>query len=387
MSKVIYPNQMIGILGGGQLGKMLGQSAQKMGYRVSMYDEGQSACGFGVSQLTKVGSFNDQEKIDAFARSVAVLTYEFENINGDILASLKNSTNLPQNTDFLLTTQNRLNEKKWLDEQGISCAAYAAVRNMSDLRAGIDLVGLPAILKRTRFGYDGKGQLRINTQTDLANQNQLTEMLEAECVLEAFYPFEYEASVVVARDVFGTTICFPPAINSHVNGILFTSLTRLAIPQVVKDSMIQIAETIAHSSQLIGVCGIEFFISPDQEVVVNELAPRPHNTAHYTIEGTNVSQFDQHILAITGRPIVPIRLFTPTLMVNILGQHMEEIPELIKHFPEAMIHLYDKGEPEHQRKMGHFTIMDDDVEKLEKMVECDLLLKRWREAIKTEEHE
>ncbi|MGP6147278.1 5-(carboxyamino)imidazole ribonucleotide synthase [Jeotgalibaca sp. A122] len=386
MSKTIYPNQTIGILGGGQLGKMLGQSAQKMGYRVGMYDEGKTACGFGVSHYTQVGSFNDQEKVMDFARSVDVLTYEFENINGEILTKLNDSTYLPQNTDFLLTTQNRLNEKKWLGENGIPCAAYMAVNTREDLIAALEKTGYPAILKRTRFGYDGKGQFKINNSSDLENLAELSKILEAECVLEAFYPFEYETSVVVARDVFGTVACFPPVVNQHVAGILFTSVTSSTIPEAVQNKMIAIAEKIAHSSELIGVCGIEFFVSGDGEVVVNELAPRPHNTGHYTIEGTNVSQFDQHILAITGRPIIPVRLLTPTLMVNILGQHIAEIPELIKHFPEAIIHLYDKGEPRHQRKMGHFILMDEAVEKLERLVESDSLLKRWRDAIKMEEN-
>lgn len=386
MNKTIYPNQTIGILGGGQLGKMLGQSAQKMGYRVGMYDEGQNACGFGVSHHTQVGSFDDRKKVMNFARSVDVLTYEFENINGEILAGLNDSTYLPQNTNFLLTTQNRLHEKKWLGENGIPCAAYETVNNMRDLRTALEKIGYPAILKRTRFGYDGKGQFRLNAESDLENQTELPTILEAECVLEAFYPFDYESSLVVARDAFGTIVCFPPVVNQHVAGILFTSLTSSRIPVTVQRKMTLIAEKIASSSELIGVCGIEFFVSGEGEVVVNELAPRPHNTGHYTIEGTSVSQFDQHILAITGRPLIPVRLLTPTLMVNILGQHMVEIPELIQNFPEAIIHLYDKGEPRPQRKMGHFVLMDESVEKLEKLVESDTLLKRWREAIKTEEN-
>lgn len=385
MNKKIYPNQTIGILGGGQLGKMLGQAAQKMGYRVAMYDEGETACGFGVSHLTKTGSFNDKEKVMDFAHYVDVLTYEFENINGEILSDLHVNTHLPQNTDFLLTTQNRLSEKKWLGENGIPCAAYAEVNNMEELKAALASIGYPAILKRTRFGYDGKGQFRINTEADLNNTADVASMLEAECVLEAFYPFDYEASIVVARDVFGTVECFPLVVNQHVNGILFTSLTSAKIPEAVQSEMTRIAEKIAHSSQLVGVCGIEFFVSGNGEVVVNELAPRPHNTGHYTIEGTNISQFDQHILAITGRPLVPIRLLTPTLMVNILGQHMAEIPELMDHFPKAIIHLYDKGEPRRQRKMGHFTLMDESVEELEYYVANDTLLKRWHDAIKTEE--
>ena len=384
MSKRIYPNQTIGILGAGQLGKMLGQSAQKMGYRVAMYDEGTSACGFAVSHRTETGSFNDTEKVLAFARSVDVLTYEFENINGDILLDLQTDAHVPQNTEFLLTTQNRLSEKAWLNEQGVPCVAYAKVHSAADLQTALAHIGFPAILKRTRFGYDGKGQFRLNSEKDLLKHAELAEMLEAECVLEAFYPYDYEASIVVARDIFGTIECFPAVVNQHVAGILFTSVTNTVISEVVQSKMTAIATIIAHQSQLIGVCGIEFFITNNDEVVVNELAPRPHNTGHYTIEGTNVSQYDQHILAITGRALIPVRLLTPTLMVNILGQHIPDIPELLNHFPEAIVHLYDKGEPRLQRKMGHFILMAETVEELETLLHQDSFIKKWREAVKTE---
>lgn len=383
MSKTFYPNQTIGILGAGQLGKMLGQSAQKMGYRVEMYDESDSACGFAVSHHTETGSFDDHERVVAFARSVDVLTYEFENINGEILADLHTRTFLPQNTAFLLLVQNRLSEKAWLTEQGVPCADYDEVRSLADLQAAVERIGFPCILKRTRFGYDGKGQFRLNSEADLAKSTELAGMLEAECVLEAFYPFDYEASIVIARDTFGTIDCFPTVINQHVDGILFTSLTA-QVPEAVQTKMTAIATKIAQESELVGVCGIEFFVTNSGEVVVNELAPRPHNTGHYTIEGTNVSQFDQHILAITGRPLLPTRLLTPTLMVNILGQHIPEIPELIKHFPQAIIHLYDKGEPRYQRKMGHFSLMADSMAALEMLVNQDSLIKRWRKAVRTE---
>lgn len=384
MSKRIYPNQTIGILGAGQLGKMLGQSAQKMGYRVAMYDEGDFACGFAVSHRTETGSFNDSEKVMAFARSVDVLTYEFENINGDILLDLQTGAYVPQNTEFLLITQNRLSEKAWLNEQGVPCADYVEIRSFADLQSALERIGFPAILKRTRFGYDGKGQFRLNSEADLLKYSELSEILEAECVLEAFYPFDYEASIVVARDIFGKIECFPTVINQHVAGILFTSVTNTVISEVVQTKMTAIAYTIAHNSQLIGVCGIEFFITNNDEVVVNELAPRPHNTGHYTIEGTNISQYDQHILAITGRSLVPVRLLTPTLMVNILGQHIPEVPELMKYFPEAIVHLYDKGEPRHQRKMGHFILMAETVEELEVLLNQDSFIKKWRDAVKME---
>jgi len=382
MSKTIYPNQTIGILGGGQLGKMLGQSAQKMGYKVGMYDKGKEACGFGVSHMTATGSFDDEEKILDFARSVDVLTYEFENINGTILNELNDQTHLPQGASFLLATQHRVQEKSWLNDQNIPTVDYVAVQTMTELKKALKKLGYPAILKTSRFGYDGKGQLRIKEEADLKEQAEdIEQLLGADCVLESFCPFDYEASIVVARDTFGTVECFPPAVNIHRAGILSASITPKDLPQEVVNQMTDIAEKIAQEAELIGVCGIEFFVTSKEEVLVNEIAPRPHNTGHYTIEGCNVSQFDQHILAITGRPLVPIKLLMPTLMVNILGQHVEQVPTLMEHFPAAIIHLYDKGEPRPQRKMGHFTLMADSVEKLENILETDSMLNDWLDAI------
>nr|WP_277631114.1 5-(carboxyamino)imidazole ribonucleotide synthase [Atopococcus tabaci] len=382
MNKTIYPSQTIGILGAGQLGKMLGQSAQKMGYRVAMYDKGTEACGFGVSHFSKIGSFDDKDNVMEFARSVDVLTYEFENINGEILQELNTHTRLPQGASFLLTTQHRVQEKTWLNEQGIPTTRFSAVGNKDELKTALDRFGFPAVLKTTRFGYDGKGQLRLNTPTDLEEKaEEVADLLQAECILEAFCSFEYEASIVVARDAHGTVTCFPPAVNHHRAGILSASLTPGCLSQTVMERMQTAAEKVAEAAELIGVCGIEFFVTAEEDVLVNELAPRPHNTGHYTIEGCNVSQFDQHILAVAGRPLMPVRLLTPTLMVNILGQHMDHVPELMRRFPDAVVHLYDKGEPKHQRKMGHFTLTDPSAERLEQLLESDPFLNEWLDAI------
>lgn len=385
MSRTIYPGQSIGILGGGQLGKMLGQSAQKMGYRIAMYDEGEKACGFGVSHFTKIGSFNDKQSVLDFARSVDVLTYEFENINGEIVQELNGSVYFPQGADFLLTIQNRLAEKSWLNQQEISSVDYVAVSNMADLKAALEVVGYPAVLKTTRFGYDGKGQCFISQPCELTDNSDLADLLQSECILEAYCSFDYEASIIVSRDVFGTVECFPPVVNTHLEGILATSFTPPHFPALIAAEMKAIAEKIAQVSDLIGVCGIEFFVTAEGKILVNELAPRPHNTGHYTIEGCNVSQFDQHILAITGRPLIPVQLLAPTLMINILGQHIEKLPALMEHFPQAVIHLYDKGEPKRQRKMGHFTLIGDSSMQLEQLLQDDTFIKEWLEAVKGEE--
>lgn len=384
MSKTIYPGKMVGILGGGQLGKMLGQSAQKMGYRVAMYDESDGVCGFGVSHLTQVGSFNDQESVLGFARSVDVLTYEFENINGKILQQLNEQVHLPQGASFLLTTQHRLTEKNWLQAQGIVSVDYRSVENQAELVQALNELGYPAVLKTARFGYDGKGQVVLRSEVDVLENQDVRALLEGACILEAFCPFDYEASIIVARDQHGNIECFPPVVNTHIEGILAASVTTRKITSEIEAKMKHMAETIAGQAGLIGVCGIEFFVTAAGDVLVNEMAPRPHNTGHHTIEGCNVSQFDQHVLAVTGRAIVPIRTLTPTLMVNILGQHMEHLPALMAEFPEAMVHLYDKGEAKMQRKMGHFTIMAECVEELEQILAENAFIQSWFDAIKGE---
>lgn len=381
MSKTLYPGRTIGILGGGQLGKMLGESAQKMGYRVGMYDEKAGVCGFGVSHFTKVGSFGDRASVLDFGRSVDVLTYEFENINGEILKDLNESVHLPQGAAFLLKTQNRLEEKGWLSEQAIPSVAYAAVRGRDELVGALEQVGYPAVLKTTRFGYDGKGQCRLTSPADLSENPELEALLKGECILEAFCSFAYEASLIVARDIFGTVECFPPAVNTHLEGILVASRTPDNLPEAVLTQMKGIAEQIARKAELIGVCGIEFFVTAEGKVLVNELAPRPHNTGHYTIEGCNVSQFDQHILAVAGRPLIPVRLLAPTLMINILGQHMTLLPALMEKFPQAMVHIYDKGEAKRQRKMGHFVLVGDKAADLERLLQEDPFLIKWMELV------
>lgn len=356
MIKQLFPGATIGIVGAGQLGKMLAQSAQKMGYKVALYDPNPNSCGFAVAHHHTIASFDDEAALMAFAQTVDVLTYEFENINGTILAQLSQKANLPQGTHLLQTSQHRLSEKQWLQANDIPVVPFMSVETSAQLDVAIEQLGLPILLKSARFGYDGKGQLKLNTLEDLSRQQtELAQLLQQPCVAEAYCPFDYEVSVIVARDGYGNIELFPLSVNEHCNGILYQSVVGVSIPDSVVQQVHSIAKKIAHEAQLIGVCGIEFFVLKTGEVVVNELAPRPHNTGHYSIEACNVSQFDQHILAITGRQLVPVTLLSPARMVNILGQHIEDLPAAFAQFPHAMFHLYDKGTPALHRKMGHFT--------------------------------
>lgn len=382
MIKTIFPPQTIGIIGGGQLGKMLAQSAQKYGFRVHIYDPSANACAKGVSHQFTMGSFDDREKLLEFASEVDVLTYEFENINSDILKELSHKTHLPQGYEFLITTQNRIREKKWLNAIGLKTVSFVEVNSLKDLKQGLINLGYPAVLKTTSLGYDGKGQIVLKNEKQLeTDAHIITSLLEQTCILEAFCDFKMEASVVVSRDQYGHIDCFESTKNLHYSGLLSASVTTNSISDQLQKKLKQMAEKIALKSSLVGVCGVEFFITHDEDLIVNELAPRPHNTGHYTIEGCNISQFDQHILAITGREIHTSKVLLPTMMINILGQHIPLMSRLMKEFPHALIHIYDKGEPRKQRKMGHFILCGETNNELENLIRNHDFLSEWFEMI------
>ncbi|MGQ8820345.1 5-(carboxyamino)imidazole ribonucleotide synthase [Bibersteinia trehalosi] len=364
MTKTLLPNATIGIIGAGQLGKMLAQSAQKMGYRVAMFDPNATSCGFAVADWHTVADFNDADALLAFAKKVDVLTYEFENINGKILQTLHSQTNLPQGTTLLLTSQDRIKEKTWLASIDVPVVNFAEVQAVQDIENFAKSHGYPVIIKTARFGYDGKGQMKIDSHTELlAQQAEVEKLLQQPCIAEAFCPFEFEVSVMVARDQLGSVDYFPISQNEHCKGILFTSSAPAQLSTEQVANVQEYARKIAENGELVGVCGIEFFVKKDGALEVNELAPRPHNSGHYTMEACNVSQYDQHILAITGRALQPIYQHRPALMVNLLGQHIAELPMLFSQFPNAMFHLYNKGEAKKQRKMGHFTLLGSEQDK------------------------
>lgn len=380
MFKNIQPGAVIGIIGAGQLGKMMAQSAQKMGYKVAMYDPNPSSCGFNVAHSTTVAAFDDRVPLLDFVKSVDVVTYEFENIDGELLKELENVSYLPQGTNLLLNSQHRIREKTWLNHINIPTTDFAEITTYKELLEASRQLGLPAILKTTRFGYDGKGQIVLKNLEDLElRKAEIEELLVNQAlILEAFCDFDFEASVIVARDVFDTVKVFPMSRNQHIHGVLFSSLVGEDIPNDLSQKIKTIAETIARQGELIGVCGIEFFISSEGDVLVNEIAPRPHNSGHYTIESTNVSQFDQHVLAITGRPLIDIRLFEPSLMINILGQHLPLVEEMANEYPQAIYHIYDKGEAKKQRKMGHFTLTNGHFAELNSILDHSESLESWR---------
>ncbi|NLK66893.1 MAG: 5-(carboxyamino)imidazole ribonucleotide synthase [Campylobacteraceae bacterium] len=381
MSKVLNSSETIGIIGAGQLGKMLGFSAQKMGYRVAMFDPNPASCGFAVSNSYRVAKFDDEKALLEFVSSVDAVTYEFENINATTLEKVAKNSNFPQGTKLLLISQDRVKEKTWLNEIGIKTANFNEISNFNELKS----FKYPAILKTNRFGYDGKGQVLISSLDELElKKSEILELLESmkalntNCIIESFCEFESEISVIVARDIYNNIEIFPISKNVHKNGILFTSLVGLEYSEEISSQVREIATKIAKAGELVGVCGVEMFLTKNGTIIANEVAPRPHNSGHYSIEACSFSQFDEHILAVSGQKLAKTRLLEKALMINILGSHLELLPKFREFYPNAMVHIYDKGEPKRHRKMGHITITSNDIGELEEILNSSMM-QIWQE--------
>ena len=360
LSKLILPGETIGIIGGGQLGKMMAQSAKAKGFRVIVLDPTEDCpCG-QVADEQIVGSYDDLDKIKQLSEQSDVITYEFENIDADALEWLNKYAYVPQGTELLRVTQDRIEEKRHIEAAGVRVAPYAVVAKVEDVRDGVEKLGLPAVLKTARGGYDGKGQLVIRSKDDM----DLAETLVSQgtCVLEKWIPFEKEISVIVTRGTNGETAIFPVAENVHVENILHQTIVPARISMEAETKAVEAAKQIAEALGLIGTLAVEMFLAADDEIYINELAPRPHNSGHYSIEACETSQFEQHIRAVCGWPLGSTNLLKPAVMVNILGQHKQPLLDKIADLQDWKIHLYGKKEAKYKRKMGHVTLLRETVE-------------------------
>ncbi len=353
--QIIYPGAVIGIIGGGQLGKMMAVSAKQMGYKVAVVDPVKdSPCG-QVADVEITAHYNDREAIRKLAEISDIITYEFENIDYDALHWLKDHAYLPQGSELLLITQNRETEKKAIQAAGCEVAPYSIVKTKDELKQAVQELGLPAVLKTCRGGYDGKGQFVIK---EAAQMEQAAALLEhGTCILESWVSFKMELSVIVVRSVNGEISTFPTAENIHHNNILFQSIVPARVEKGIQQKAADLAGKLADELNLVGPLAVEMFLTEDGELLVNELAPRPHNSGHYTLDLCETSQFEQHIRAVCGLPLGKTDLLKPGMMVNLLGDEVklvEEDPELLK---EAKLYIYGKHEIKKGRKMGHITFM------------------------------
>ncbi len=361
LSEFIEQGKTIGIIGGGQLGQMLTFAAKQAGMRVVILDPNPDCSAAQAADSSIVAEYSDKKAIEELARRSDVLTYEFENVDLEALEDVSDKVLIPQGTELLRITKDRLREKTFLKEHGLQVAPFAAVSCREDLVSAIEEIGYPSVLKTCEGGYDGKSQLVFHTREDLKNADELLK--QGRCILEGWVEFSMECSVMVARNMDGAISVFPVSENIHRNQILHESIVPARMSGELQSNAKKMAEKIADSLNLCGILGVEMFVGSDGRLYVNELAPRPHNSGHYSIEACNFSQFAVHNRAICNWPMPKIDLLSPVVMVNILGQHVDGCRKLVLKKPQWHFHDYGKGEIRIDRKMGHVTILTDDIEK------------------------
>jgi 5-(carboxyamino)imidazole ribonucleotide synthase len=358
--RIILPGQTIGIIGGGQLGRMMALAAKAMGYRIAVLDpEPDSPCG-QVSDEKVVGAYDDLSAIKKLAELSDVITYEFENIDAVALSWLCENAYVPQGTKLLGISQDRIKEKTAIQSASVQVAPFVVIHSIDDIYDNMERLGYPAVLKTSRGGYDGKGQLVIKEKQDIKDAAALIE--HGPCVLEKWVPFKKEISVILTGSVSGETAVFPVAENIHFNNILHQTIAPARISERAKEKAIQCAKKLAQQFQLVGTLAVEMFLTDDDEIYINELAPRPHNSGHYTIEACETSQFEQHIRAVCNLPLTSTDLLKPAVMVNILGEHQAKVLEKMPEMKDWKVHFYGKKEPKIKRKMGHVTILRESVD-------------------------
>lgn len=351
-------SKTIGIIGGGQLGQMMAISAIYMGHKVVTLDPTADCPASRVSDMI-VAPYDDVDALRQLAARCDVLTYEFENVNADGLDAVIKDGQLPQGTDLLRISQNRIFEKDFLAKKaGVQVAPYKVVTSSLDLE-GLDL-SKNYVLKTATGGYDGHGQKVIREEADLVEASQLAN--SAECVLEEFVNFDLEISVIVSGNGKDVTV-FPVQENIHRNNILSKTIVPARISDQLAEKAKSMAVQISQKLNLSGTLCVEMFATAD-DIIVNEIAPRPHNSGHYSIEACDFSQFDTHILGVLGAPLPQIRLHAPAIMLNVLGQHVEKAEQYVAENPSAHLHLYGKLEAKHNRKMGHVTVFSDEADEV-----------------------
>jgi 5-(carboxyamino)imidazole ribonucleotide synthase len=351
----LKPGDTIGILGGGQLGRMLAMAAARLGLRCQVFSPDPDSPAFDVVLNATCAEYADVEALELFASDVDVITYEFENVPSAAALILAARRPVLPDRKILETTQDRLAEKDFVKRLGIGTADYADVSSAAALRAAIARIGLPAVLKTRRFGYDGKGQAIIRNGND--PDRVWADLGTKSAILEAFIPFEREISVIAARSADGHVECFDVTENEHRDHILKISRAPADIPEALAGRARAIAEEIANALNYVGVLAVEMFVlqaDGGPKVLVNEIAPRVHNSGHWTLDGASISQFEQHIRAIAGWPLgKPVR-HGPVTMTNLIGDDILGYEQWLT-VPGATVHLYGKGAPRPGRKMGHVT--------------------------------
>ena len=373
---VILPPAMLGMLGGGQLGRFFVIAAHEMGYKVTVLDPDRNSPAGKIADAHICAAFDDQAALLKLANTCAAITTEFENVPAESLSLLADIKPVRPSAYSVAIAQHRVSEKNFLKQAGLPVAPFVVINQAEDLPADGDAM-YPAILKVARFGYDGKGQARVNNQQEALSAFNAFE--HEECVLEKMLKLDYEVSVVLARDAQGNVASFPTSENSHLNGILDVSIAPARGSDAISHQAQKLASMVAEKLDYTGVLGVEFFVC-DGELLVNEMAPRPHNSGHYTIDACITNQFEQQVRVLTGLPLGSAKQHSSAVMVNLLGDiwpSADEAPAWLAALAQAQLkmHLYGKQAARAGRKMGHYTVLSanrDEAIKLAMQVRAEL---------------
>jgi 5-(carboxyamino)imidazole ribonucleotide synthase len=355
--EVFLPGSTVGVMGGGQLGRMFALAARRMGYRIHTFSPDEDTPTGQLADREIAARYDDEAAVVDFARGVDVITFEFENIPASTVEWCARFRPIRPAGRVLHLAQNRQREKEFLAGAGLPIAPFAVVKSPSELASAIARIGLPAVLKSADFGYDGKGQRK------LAPGDPLPELPATTCVLEAFVPFAKELSVLVARGIDGAMKTHPVCENSHRNHILDITTVPAGIPEAVAEEAARLGKEVAEKIDLVGLLAVEMFLLPDATLLINEIAPRPHNSGHFSFDACVTSQFEQQLRAVCGLPLGSTELLRPVAMANLLGDLWESGEpdwKAAAAFGDVKIHLYGKAEPRRGRKMGHLVAFGSD---------------------------
>jgi len=350
--RVVGPGGTLGIIGGGQLGLMTSLAAARLGIKCHIYCPDTDSPAFSVSDTHTCAPYEDLDALARFADSVDAVTFEFENIPADSVRVLAEHVPVRPGWKVLATSQERVTEKSFFNDLGIETAPWRAVTSRSELDNAVAEIGLPAVLKTCRFGYDGKGQAKIKSETEL--DAAWASMAGGPAILEGFVDFTMEASVLVARGLDGKAACFEVVENRHKNHILDVTIAPAPLPADIMESAKDIALRAAEALDLVGLLAVELFVTADGHLLVNEMAPRPHNSGHWTMDACYTDQFEQFVRAVCGLPLGSPERFADAVMTNLIGSDVDHWRDLMAE-SGAMLHLYGKSEARPGRKMGHVT--------------------------------
>lgn len=361
LPNLIIPGKTIGIIGGGQLGRMMALAARQMGFKVGILYPKENCPAAQVADWQIVAECNDEEALLDFALKCDVITYEFENVDASKIEALNKTVAVPQGSELLSIAQDRLLEKAYLEMSNINLAPYATILTIEDIEVAASSIGFPCILKTIRDEYEEKGQVFLYEEADIPKCETLLK--SGTCVLEAWIPFERELSIVISRNAAGDTSVFPTTEIIHRQNLLKETIAPARVSDEVSEEVERISRTIAEGLNLVGTLGIELTLTTSGALYVSELVSRPHSSANYSIEACSTSQFETHIRAICGWPLPDISLISNSVSVTILAEQMEGAELQIQLKPNWHFHYYGKSEARKGRVMGHITILTEDSEK------------------------